>query len=611
VLAIAADSALSVEALQVIPVVSGSSELVGAIGEFTNKRAERRALLYRYTEQHRTVQQLQDEIASLERETIPALVAALIAEVRAREAELQRLIDSAGGELTRIPPRAIDEARLERRVRIATTLFTNLRSRYEEARLAAASSFPDVRILDAAVVPWRSTNAQEKPRLILMAFMASLGFGVLGAVLLDRLDPRVKYPEQLSRELGLPILGTVPHVGRRAYGTGLQNTAQVVEAFRVIRLNLLHAYGTAGPVVITVTSPSPQDGKSFVAANLALAFADLGRRTLVIDGDVRRGSLHRLLGGVRKPGLTDYLAGNATWEQVVHTTAFGSLHRIGCGTRRQDGPELLQSAAMSAFMMQLRANYEAIIVDTPPLEAGVDPLALGTLTGSMLLVVRTGATDRVLIEAKLDVLERLPIRILGAVLNDVPPHGVYKQYYRYYVPGYDSWDEEGTPGGQRRIAVTSVSSAAEVEPAATETEPEPDVGAEIFEAAAVDSTRPDPPEGPDNPRCQASPSTMETGSTAAPKPKSKPKSKKSARRRPKSDGSRPKAVSLDPEAQVADAPPRNPRRRRQIEVSEGGKDSAKRRLTEARQQSTAPGNPKHLLDGYRQYQRRNLVRYWK
>jgi hypothetical protein len=97
---------------------------------------------------------------------------------------------------------------------------------------------------------------------------------------------------------------------------------------------------------------------------------------------------------------------------------------------------------MSTLLMQLRSSYDVILLDTPPLTAGVDPLALGTLTGSLLLVVRTGATERETTEAKLDVLERLPIRLLGAVLNDVPPGGLYRQYYSYYAPGYEAWDEE-------------------------------------------------------------------------------------------------------------------------------------------------------------------------
>jgi capsular exopolysaccharide synthesis family protein len=456
----------SVAALEVIPAVREASELLGVLDELTVKRAELRTLYYRYTDEYPPIQQLKDELESLERRTIPTLVRSLVAEVVERERELDDLIASASDELSEIPPRLIDEARLERRVAIAANLFTMLQARYEEARLAAVSSIPDVRILDAAVAPQRPINESQKPRLFILAFMVSFMGAVGAALVLDRIDPRFKYPEQLSEELGLPIIGTIPHVaGRR--GQAIKATEQLVEAFRVIRLNLLHAYGSAGPVVVTISSTSPEDGKSFVTSNLALAFADLGRRTLVIDGDVRRGVLHRLFGGARKPGLTDYLAGQASREQIIQSTMYEMVDRIGCGTRRQDGPELIQSQEMSTLLLQLRSSYDVVLLDTPPLTAGVDPLAMGTLTGSMLLVVRTGATDRETTEAKLDVLERLPIRLLGAVLNDVPPGGLYRQYYSYYSPGYEAWDEEEseervqvwTPGGE---AVTEEDAVGEI-----------------------------------------------------------------------------------------------------------------------------------------------------
>jgi capsular exopolysaccharide synthesis family protein len=448
VLAQAADSGLSIEGLEVIPAVRGSSELMTALSELTTKRAELRELRYRYSQEYAPVREVGEAVATLEGRTIPVLAGRLIDELAAREAELGGLVDAASGQLSEIPPRSIDEAKLERTVRIAENLYTTLQSRYEEARLAAASSIPDVRVLDAAVPPSEPVNGQEKPRLILMALLASLGLAGLGAVMLDRIDPRLAYPEQVSRELGLPVLGTVPHVSGRSPWLGIQNTAEVIEAFRVIRLNVLNAYGTAGPVVFAVTSPEPEDGKSFVAANLGLAFADMGRRTLVIDADVRRGRMHRLLGGLRKPGLIDHLAGEVSREQIVVPTKHGPLYRIASGTRRQDGPELLQSSAMAALVMQLRSQFDVIILDTAPLAAGVDPLALGTLTGNLLLVVRTGSTDRALTEAKLDMLDRLPVRILGAVLNDVPTKRVYGYYYRRYryTAGYETFDEEPYSG---------------------------------------------------------------------------------------------------------------------------------------------------------------------
>jgi len=109
--------------------------------------------------------------------------------------------------------------------------------------------------------------------------------------------------------------------------------------------------------------------------------------------------------------------------------------------RTSDAPELLGSAKMPELLARLRGDYDVILVDSPPLGAGIDPFVLGTLTGNLLLVLRTGVSHREVMAAKLEVLRRLPVRLLGAVLNDVPPGAAY-QYYSYYTPGYEATDEK-------------------------------------------------------------------------------------------------------------------------------------------------------------------------
>src|SRR3989454_7266926 len=158
------------------------------------------------------------------------------------------------------------------------------------------------------------------PRIMLVALLGSLGLAIAGAVLLDRADPRVRYPDQVSREMGLPILGVLPHFKGRDNGNGADRTprdvVQLVEALRGVCLNLVYAYGAAGPMLVTITSPGPGDGKSFLAANLAHTFAEGGHRTLLVDADVRRGVLHRRLAARRRPGLTDCLRGEVPFEAI-------------------------------------------------------------------------------------------------------------------------------------------------------------------------------------------------------------------------------------------------------------------------------------------------------
>ena len=430
---------LAIESFEVIPSVAQATELNQALDELAAKRAERRQLLARYTEQDPRVMRAQQQIGELEAE-IRSLSGNLGRQLSAREREVASRIESASGELQGIPQRSIEEDRLARDREIAARQYMDLKNRYDDARLARASTIPDVRILDRAPVPLAPTNESQKMQIIFLGILASLGLGLAGALLLDRLDPRIRYPEQITGDMGLNILGVVPHASEPRSRMSTGNATQVIEAFREIRLNVANAYGTAGPVVLTISSPGVGDGKSFVTSNLALAFADQGYRTLLVDADIRRGGLHRLFGRDRKPGLTDYLAGRLSEDQVVQRTDYPTLHMIGSGTRMKEGPELLGTAAMSRLLAKMRSQYHVILFDSPPLGAGVDPFALGTLSGNLLLVLRTGNTNRDLATAKLELLDRLPIRLLGAVLNDVPSRGVYR--YHSYLSGYDARDEE-------------------------------------------------------------------------------------------------------------------------------------------------------------------------
>jgi capsular exopolysaccharide synthesis family protein len=448
------DSGLSAEALAVVGSVQQNADLAAALGELNSKQAELRALRYRYSDQYPPVQRLMGEIATLKRQTIPTLARGLSGELAARDAELSRRLDTDSRNLRAIPPRAIEEARLRRGVTLAENLYTTLQTRFEEARLAEASTVPDVRILDHAVVPQRPVRNMA-PRVIMLGFVASLGLGLFGAVLLDRIDPRVRYPDQVSREMGLAILGavphlrTLPHAGRHGRGRVPEDVNQVVEALRGVCLNLVYAHGGRAPLLVTVTSPGAGDGKSFLAANLAHTFADGGHRTLLIDADIRRGVLHRRLNARRRPGLSDFLRGETPLDAIVQATPYPSLSLIGCGTRAYNAPELLGSPAMSELVNGMRSGYDVILIDSPPLGAGVDPLILGTLTGTLALVLRTGYSHRDVAAAKLEVLQRLPVRLLGAILNDVPAGGAYRSY-SYYLPGYEAADEES---GSRRVPV--------------------------------------------------------------------------------------------------------------------------------------------------------------
>ncbi|HSD33568.1 MAG TPA: polysaccharide biosynthesis tyrosine autokinase [Gemmatimonadales bacterium] len=437
VLATAADSGVRQDELENIPSVQRSAQLTAALRELTSKQADLRTLRYRYTDEQPSVRRLASDIELLQKRTIPLLAQGLMADLQTRENDLRRVVAQGSSSLGQIPSLAIDDAMLVRNVTTAEQTLAAIQQNYDQVRLAEMSALPDLKVLDPAVVPMRPVGSLA-PVVIVLAFLGSLGAGIVGAVLLDRTDTRFRYPEQVTTDMGLNILGVVPRVSREN-GNG-RNAPQVIEALRSIRLGVQNAYG-AGPMVLTITSPGSSDGKSFITSNLGLAFADAGLRTIVIDGDIRRGLLHRVLNAKRKPGLIDHLSGNAGREDIIQKTDFPQLSFIGCGQRTPNGPELLSSPAMGQLLTALRSRFDVILVDSAPMAAGVDPYVLGTLTGNLLLVMRTGVTDRELAQAKIDLLDRLPVRVLGAVLNDVEAGGAYR-YYAYYLAGYEVSEED-------------------------------------------------------------------------------------------------------------------------------------------------------------------------
>ena len=442
VLAQAADSGLAVAELENVPAVVASSELSGALKEVTAKRAELRTLELKYTDSHPLVVKANAELTTLERVQIPVLANRVVSVLAAREAELSASVASTAKDLRDQPGLTFTEARLQRNVTLAEALYSQLQPRFAEAQLAEVSTVPDVKALHQAQAP-QFPDKILTTRLILGAFVLGIGFALALALQLDKIDPKFRYPDQVTRDLGLPVLGAVPHLtSKTKRGDGGQEGAAFQEALRDIRMNVAYAYGTASPLMITVSSSGAADGKSFISANLARSFAETGHRTLLIDADLRRGELHRRFGVSRRPGLTDCLRGDVDVERIVQQTKFAKLDLVTSGTRKHDAPELLGGPATAILFGEFRSRYDVIICDSPPLSAGVDPFLLSALSGTLLLVVRTGVSVREIIESKLGVLGRMPVRILGAVLNDVPRSAVYG-YYSSYVPGYDTSDETG------------------------------------------------------------------------------------------------------------------------------------------------------------------------
>ncbi|MDT8340077.1 MAG: polysaccharide biosynthesis tyrosine autokinase [Longimicrobiales bacterium] len=434
VLAAIPDSGVSITQLELIPSVASSSELSTLLQELAEKRVERRDLAQVGTENYPPLVRLDAAIAELERVEIPRLLRGVQMGLEQRSRDLGARRDSLAAEMVAIPVRMSREDALRQEVADQEALATEVGRRREMQRLIFRSSLEDFQVLNDATVPFTPSSDQRLP-LAGAVFLGFLGAGLAGAVLLDRFDGRFRYPEDLTHRVGVEVLGMIPRI------RGRKTRAEVEEAFRDLRMRLMYAHGAAGPLMVVVTSPGPSEGKTLVSANLGLAFSKIGRRTLLVDGDTRRGDLHRLIGGERTPGLVDFLAGTSD-GRVIHRTEYDNLHFMGSGTRMARAPELLAGERIRRLFQHLRERYDVVLVDGPPMAVGADAFHLASLTGSMALVVRAGASDKSVVERKLQALGNLPVRILGGILNDVASSALKGYgYYSYYVPGYEAGEE--------------------------------------------------------------------------------------------------------------------------------------------------------------------------
>ncbi len=419
----------NVLAIRMIPSAVNSAELNSAIQQLQQKLIDRQTLLYTYTPEYPAVVQLDTEINDLRSIIIPGALRALGTQVESQLDLLNQQIVAQSEDLRQIPRRTIENARLQREMTHAETLHDMLLLRLKEAQLAEATSAPGIEVLDPAWAP-TSPLGDTASRIIMLFSMASLGLGIAGVLVLDHLDKRIRHPEQVTGSLGLPVLGVVPRL-QAAPDPNSATAAIAVESFRGLRTQIAHVDGHIEGITL-VTSPAPREGKSMVSANLAISYATAGYKTLLLDGDTRRGRAQEMFGLKRSPGLTDYLMGRSALEQVLQETNVQNLMLLARGAPGGFNADLLESERMDGLLAQLRETYEVIIIDGPPLAAGADVLMLGERSRKVVIVLRAGSTREDLARAKLETLGNVQLPIVGAVLNAMPKSAPYYDYYVHY-----------------------------------------------------------------------------------------------------------------------------------------------------------------------------------
>lgn len=427
---LAAGQPLNLLAVQYITSAQQSPELSSAITALQNERLNHRTLRYTYTEEEPSVVASTQKIRELEQQVIPQALARLETGIANQIDMLRNQISNQETQLREIPQRSIRQARLQREVQHAAGLHATILSRLKEAELAEATAGPGIEVIDPA---WPNPRPQgEGPgRIIALFSLLSLGLGIAGVIVFDRFDRRIHSPDQVTGTLGLPVLAVVPRL-QAAPDPASPAAAIAVESFRGLRTQIAHVDGNVGGITL-ITSPAPREGKSMVSANLAISYATAGYRTVLLDGDTRRGRAQEMFNLHRSPGLTDYLMKRASLEDVLQNTSVENLQLIARGAPGGFNADLLDGELMVALLDTLREDYDVVVIDGPPLAAGADVLMLGSRVDKVVIVLRAGATTEDLAKAKLETLGNVDLPIVGAVLNALPRTAPdYEYYVNYY-----------------------------------------------------------------------------------------------------------------------------------------------------------------------------------
>ena len=427
------------------------------LSDLNRLETERTDMATRRTPNHPDMVALQRSIAQLE-DQLHQLAINYGNSLRTQVAGADQRLAQFGGQLERIPQKALQQARLERQKEVLEQIFTLLQNRLKESEIAQAVEPGDVRIVDDAIVPTRPIRPRKARNMVLAVFFGLIaGTAVAGAK--DYLDETVHSREDLTRVTNLPVLAMIPRIKGARNGHGRFGRRQqplysrlvarddvgspVSEAYRAFRTNITFLNIDEPLKVFVLTSPGPAEGKSTSVVNLAITLAQQNTKTLVVDCDLRRGIVHKIFGEEdAKPGLTNVLLKENTLDEAVRTTDTGDeqeLFILPTGTLPPNPSELLGSQHMRGLLAELRQRFDMVLLDSPPLNLVTDAAVLGAEADGVIVIARAGPTDRSSLRYAMDQLRAVNADVSGTVLNDLDYAGRgryygygYGYYHRYY-----------------------------------------------------------------------------------------------------------------------------------------------------------------------------------
>ena len=421
-----------------------------------------------------------DEQMTRERKGIVAQLESEYREAKQHEELLSKALDEQKAEVNAMSEKMIQYNILKREAEANKTLYDSLETKLKEAQISSGLKSSNIRIVDPAMIP-STPSRPAKSRNIALAFLVGLVGGIGLALLREYLDNTVKTPDDVESLARLPSLAVVPAFGeeasvrtgaaffKAASTNGHQKRIELVaqhlpksqmsEAFRALRTALLLSQPDHPPQVILVTSALPREGKTTAAANLAVTLAQLGDKTVLVDADLRKPGVGRLLnlGTGKYAGLSSYLAGVSSLDLVtVPHPAIPNLAAIPTGPLPPNPADLLSSHKMAEAISELRKGFKFVVIDSPPVMAATDAVILSVQADGVLLIVRSGETSKVAFTRTRDLLASVKCHLLGVVLNAVNPNAPdYYYSYRYYPYSHGYGPQDSLESGHEQVSVRS------------------------------------------------------------------------------------------------------------------------------------------------------------
>jgi capsular exopolysaccharide synthesis family protein len=368
-----------------------------------------------------------------------------------QERSLQNQVNGLKGDVLDLRDRSIQYNILQRELDTTRTLYEGLLQRYKEVGVTGNVTANNISIVDLATPP----AAPSKPNMIInlaLAAIFGLGLGVVAALVLEALDETVATPDDVEKKLGVPVLGVVPLLdkGQTTAAALADIRSGFSEAYYSLRTALQFSTPDGAPSSLLVSSARPAEGKSTTAYAVALNLARVGKRVLLIDGDLRNPSMHRVVGVENERGMSNLLSGSSDLASVVQRTRQDNLFFIPCGPLPPNPAELWGGDRVRQFLNEARNNFDHVIVDGPPVLGFADSPLLAASVGGVLFVLESRGTRRGQARGALRRLKMGRARLLGAVLTKfnakTTTYGGYDYAYDY---NYGVESDGGAKGSKK------------------------------------------------------------------------------------------------------------------------------------------------------------------